>query len=226
MRNGRTSRFVVLGWIIVMIASCSYGRDQAMPTRSPTANAQVTVERAATVSATVTAQPLTPTANPQTPQAFLSSPGTPTAAIGGKLCYPSERIAPMIVYARNVDTGVTYMTQVERGELEYTITVPAPANYILFAWTTGDPFSSSRPFTTSDSFGGIYSCAGDFLGQTGWYPKTSPHWKTAQWKCYGLNTPVPLEDHTPIVVQVRPGERISDAFICDFYADRSAVPRP
>lgn len=216
MRNGRILGCIALGWIIVMIASCSYGRDQVMPSGSPTASAQVTEKQARAVDATATAEP---------PKPSPWSLGTPTAIIGGGLCYGSERIPPMIVYARNVDTGETYMTPVGEGELGYTIAVPAPASYILFAWTTGYPFGSQVPFALSESRGGMYTCAGDFLGQTGRYPKTSLHWETAQWKCYGRNTPVPLEDHTPVIVRVRPGEQISDAFICDFDIDMS-VPKP
>ncbi len=219
MCNRNALRFIVLGWVLVMVASCSYGRGQALPTRSPTASTQVVTERTSNPGATPTTGPL-----PSAPTSQLSQPtplreGMPSAIIGGRLCFGSERIPPMTVYARNIDTGATFSINVERGSLNYTLEVPAPANYIVFAWTTGDPFGST-PFAPSDSRGGMYTCAGDFVGQMQYFGKGR-----ANPKCYGPNTPVPLENHTPIVVRARPGEQISDAFICDFDIGMS-VPQP
>lgn len=63
--------------------------------------------------------------------------------ISGKLCYPSEGIPPMTIYARHVDTQETFSLAVPAGTREYQLQVP-PGSYYLFAWT-------------EDGIGGSYS---------------------------------------------------------------------
>lgn len=59
-----------------------------------------------------------------------------TAVIYGKPFYPSEYTPEMIVYARNVKTGKTYPFKVAEDAKQYKMTLPAPATYIFFSWTT------------------------------------------------------------------------------------------
>ena len=76
-------------------------------------------------AATVTLQSVAPTAQPdQQPQ-----PGV----IAGKLCYPSDYIPPMTIYAREVNAGETVSIHVPVDTARYEIGVPA-GTYIVFAW--------------------------------------------------------------------------------------------
>lgn len=59
-----------------------------------------------------------------------------TATIYGQPFYPSEYTPEMMVYARNVKTGKTYSFKVAEDARQYKMTLPAPATYIFFSWTT------------------------------------------------------------------------------------------
>jgi len=184
-----------LGWSILTltILSCGYYNQALEVTRTIPQTAIVTqvVERIITT----------------TPQP--SSAGQPAkfGIIGGKLCYPSEGIPPMTIYARNVDTHATYSIHVEKGASDYEIQIPMEGRYIVFAWTDAGAF-------TQDSRGGTFSCAGAFHGQMTYLGKNGVNLKCAD-----------REDHAPIVISVKLGETTSDAYVCDFYSEES-VPKP
>jgi hypothetical protein len=80
-----------------------------------------------------------------------SVPPNPNPAAGtimGGLCYPSEGIPPLTVYAREVNTNQTYTIQTAQNQGEYSIQVPAPGTYILFAYTDfggGGSYSQAVP---------------------------------------------------------------------------------
>lgn len=61
---------------------------------------------------------------------------TSPAIIYGKPFYPSDYTPEMMVYARNVKTGKTYPFKVAQDASQYKMTLPAPATYIFFSWTT------------------------------------------------------------------------------------------
>jgi len=73
-----------------------------------------------------------------------------TGTITGKLCYPSEYIPEMTIYARNVKTGKTLSTHVKEGTAVYKVSVP-PGRYFVFVWT--------RTEKTLGRIGGLYSRA-------------------------------------------------------------------
>lgn len=81
---------------------------------------------------------------------------TNTAIIYGKPVYPSDYTPEMMVYARNVKTGKTYQVKVAEDAKQYKMTLPAPATYIFFSWTT------QKLGTTGD---GIYSKVGAVLSE-------------------------------------------------------------
>lgn len=74
--------------------------------------------------------------------AFLSSinvsvaSSTKAAVVYGTPFYPSDYTPEMMVYARNVETGETYSLKVAQDAKKYKMTLPAPATYIFFSWTT------------------------------------------------------------------------------------------
>lgn len=74
--------------------------------------------------------------------AFLSSinvslaSSTKAAVVYGTPFYPSDYTPEMMVYARNVETGETYSLKVAQDAEKYKMTLPAPATYIFFSWTT------------------------------------------------------------------------------------------
>jgi hypothetical protein len=85
------------------------------------------------VEATVTLAPssavdVLPEATPEPP------PAPQVGILSGGLCYPSEYIPPMTIYARNADTGETWSMHVPVGTMTYEIEVPA-GNYWVFSWT-------------------------------------------------------------------------------------------
>lgn len=59
-----------------------------------------------------------------------------TATVYGTPVYPSDYTPEMTVYARNVKTGKTYPVKVAADARQYKMTLPAPATYIFFSWTT------------------------------------------------------------------------------------------
>jgi hypothetical protein len=73
-----------------------------------------------------------------------------TGTITGRLCFPSEYIPEMTIYARNVKTGKPFSTHVKEGTAVYKILVP-PGTYFVFVWT--------RPDEISRRSGGLYSRA-------------------------------------------------------------------
>lgn len=58
------------------------------------------------------------------------------AIVYGKPFYPSDYTPEMMVYARNVQTGKTYTFKIAEDAKQYKMTLPAPATYIFFSWTT------------------------------------------------------------------------------------------
>ncbi len=77
-------------------------------------------------------------------QACGGQPEGEAGAIQGKLCYPSEYIPAMTLYARDVSTGQTITLQVPENTNQYELQVPGEATYQVFAWT-------------EDGLGGSYS---------------------------------------------------------------------
>lgn len=59
-----------------------------------------------------------------------------TAVIYGTPFYPSDYTPEMMIYARNVETGKTYSLKVAQDAEQYKMTLPAPATYMFFSWTT------------------------------------------------------------------------------------------
>ncbi len=62
------------------------------------------------------------------------TPAPQVGILSGALCYPSEYIPPMTIYARNADTGETWSMHVPVDTMSYEIEVPA-GNYWVFSWT-------------------------------------------------------------------------------------------
>jgi len=141
-----------------------------------------------------------------TPETPVTPRAVEVATVRGKLCYPSEGIPPMTVYARSVRTQATYSTHVEAGA-DFEIELVAPDEYVLFAWTDAGVF-------TEESRGGVYSCIGMFTGQMGYLGKAG-----VDLTCHDP------EDHTPLIVRVEPGASVETIYVCDFYSEDS-VPRP
>jgi hypothetical protein len=77
-------------------------------------------------------------------QACSGEPEGEVAVIRGKLCYPSEYIPAMTLYARDVSTGETVTLEVPQNTRQYELQVPGEATYQVFAWT-------------ADGLGGSYS---------------------------------------------------------------------
>ncbi len=78
----------------------------------------------------------------------IAKPAKNTATVYGKSFYPSEYIPDMTVYARDVKTNKTYSVKVP-GTMTYKMSLPAPATYIFFSWTTeklGQNFGSAEKY--------------------------------------------------------------------------------
>lgn len=175
----------VLVMILLMGASLACGGSEA-----PTPRVEVLVITATFTPETKPTATLAPT--PVVNALPEASPTAPPPAplpgvISGRLCYPSEYIPAMTIYARNADTGETWTMHVPMDTLSYEFEVPA-GDYLVFAWT-------------DEGLGGSYS---EFV------------------PC-GLS--VECSDHTPVVVPVAAGQRVTGVDICDFYMEE-AVPRP
>ncbi len=129
---------------------------------------------------------------------LTATPDPGTGSITGRVCYPSEGIPPLTVYAQNVSTFELFSQEQDEGMDEYIFSGLPPAEYIVFAYTNfGDP--------AADLGGGytVYlSC------------------DNAQGQC---------ADHSPVILQLSPGQTITGADICDWYAppgDTSLPPNP
>ncbi|RPI58841.1 MAG: hypothetical protein EHM56_00710 [Chloroflexi bacterium] len=81
-------------------------------------------------------------------QACGGPPAGEAGLIRGKLCYPSEYIPAMTVYARDVDTGDTVTLEVPENTPEYELEVPGEATYQVFAWTVDGLGGSYSRFVT------------------------------------------------------------------------------
>lgn len=79
----------------------------------------------------------------------LAQPGAQRGQITGDLCYPSDWIPAMTVYARNLSLGQTFRTQRPAGSDDYALSVP-PGRYVVYSWS--DPRSSG-----ADAFGQGYT---------------------------------------------------------------------
>jgi hypothetical protein len=87
----------------------------------------------------------TPAATPDAVPATASDvEPPPPGIISGGLCFPSDYIPPMTLYARNVDTQQTFSIQVPVDTAEYRMEIPVEGTYVVFAWT-------------DSGFGGSYS---------------------------------------------------------------------
>lgn len=144
----------------------------------------------------------------KTPTPDIAQSSIHMGIISGNLCYPSEGIPPMTIYARNVDTRMTYAIHVTATN-KYEIEVPAENQYFVFGWSDAGAF-------TPDSLGGYYSCNGDFNGQMTYLGKGN-----LQLKCADADK----EDHTPLRVSVRPNETTSEIHLCD-WSNQELVPKP
>ncbi|HSJ53044.1 MAG TPA: hypothetical protein VLC52_04785 [Anaerolineae bacterium] len=81
-------------------------------------------------------------------QACGSQPPAEAGVIQGKLCYPSDYIPAMTVYAREVNTGETVTVEVPENTPEYRLEVPGEATYQVFAWTVDGLGGSYSRFVT------------------------------------------------------------------------------
>jgi hypothetical protein len=82
---------------------------------------------------------------------FQTCGGQPAAGVGvirGKLCYPSEYIPAMTLYARDVTTGETVTLDVPENTPQYELQVPGEASYQVFAWTVDGLGGSYSRFVT------------------------------------------------------------------------------
>lgn len=77
-------------------------------------------------------------------QACGNQPQGQAGTIRGMLCYPSEYIPAMTIYARDTITGETIAGEVPENTAQYELQVPGEATYQVFAWT-------------ADGLGGSYS---------------------------------------------------------------------
>lgn len=121
--------------------------------------------------------------------------------ITGELCYPSDWIPAMTVYARNLSTGQTFRTAKPEGSESYSLSVPS-GRYHVFSWS--DPASSGvdpigQGYTDRQSQ--CYGLAAD-----------------AQVRCLRQFSEARLE-----VVHVPPGERVGSIDPCDY---PETIPRP
>lgn len=73
-----------------------------------------------------------------------------TATIYGSSFYPSDYIPEMLIYARNIETGKTYSVKVPEEAYEYKMSLPAPATYIFFSWTTDKTDSEGAVLSECD----------------------------------------------------------------------------
>ncbi|HSJ53299.1 MAG TPA: hypothetical protein VLC52_06080 [Anaerolineae bacterium] len=74
---------------------------------------------------------------PTATSAALSADTPMPAAAGtitGRLCYPSDYIPAMTIYARNVDSQETASVTTVQNATSYELQVPA-GTYVVFAWT-------------------------------------------------------------------------------------------
>jgi hypothetical protein len=195
MRSARWVPRLLWTTLALMASSCNPARPQSV---------EVTRIVPQTVVVTqVVEKIVTPTLAPE-----KSSPLVNLGIISGNLCYPSEGIPPLTVYALNVDTQVAYALHVQETD-EFQIQVPAEGRYTVFAWTDAGAF-------TPDSLEGHYSCAGDFLGQMSYLGKGSIHLQC---------TDADKESHTPLIVTVKPNETTANIYICD-WSSQEIVPKP
>ncbi len=125
---------VVLGMALLLGAGLACGRSASTPkVEVLMITATFTPEAAAPVEPTATLAPISASdelpAAPPTPR-----PAPQVGVLSGGLCYPSDYIPALTIYARNVDTGETWSMSVPMDTLTYEMEVP-PGNYIVFAWT-------------------------------------------------------------------------------------------
>lgn len=124
-------------------------------------------------------------------------PDAQNGQITGKLCYPSEWIPAMTVYAQNLTTGQTIRTMRPADSTDYVFSVP-PGRYLVYSWS--DPESSG-----ADAFGQGYADSS---------------------ACDALTPAAAATCHSNAklaVVDVAPGARISSIDLCDY---PKAIPQP
>ncbi|RPI85181.1 MAG: hypothetical protein EHM41_11515 [Chloroflexi bacterium] len=68
-----------------------------------------------------------------TERAIPMTPTPTTGQVRGQVCYPSERIPPMMVYFLNDSTGDLVDLQTGANQSRYQVDLPA-GKYIAFAW--------------------------------------------------------------------------------------------
>jgi hypothetical protein len=130
---------LLLTLVLFLLASCGPGgdADNVTPTTTPTVTASLTGISTPIFTPTVTST--------QTAIFTLTPIPTPTnsgsigeATISGWIGYPSEGWCPeMNLYVRNTTDERLYVENWNTGECEFSITIPAPGQYILFAWPVG-----------------------------------------------------------------------------------------
>jgi len=81
-------------------------------------------------------------------QACGGQPAGDVGVIWGKLCYPSEYIPAMTLYARDMSTGETVTLEVPENTPQYELRVPGDASYQVFAWTVDGLGGSYSRFVT------------------------------------------------------------------------------
>ena len=180
-------------FLFLSAVACSSGWQQTVQVTTDLPETPVPTESVGRV--TSLSPQLTGTAGPQV-----------IAVVSGRLCYPSEAIPPMTVYAREVESQATYSVHVA-GANDFELLVPTPGQYVLFGWTDAGVF-------TEESLGGIHSCHGVFVGQMNYLGKD------------GVDLPCgDPEDHTPLVLDLDVAENVDNIYVCDFYSQQS-VPKP
>ena len=117
-----------IGEALPTIEAAATGLGETLPTvqAEMTRIAQLVTENAPAYQGTMTAIVATADALAGVGQ---STPGTVTGAV----CYPSEMIPPMIIYAQNIATGALVELS-HQTATQYTMTVP-PGDYYFFAYT-------------------------------------------------------------------------------------------
>ena len=132
------------------------------------------------------------------------------AEVKGNLCYPSDYIPSMTIYAKNITTAKTYAIHTKENAKQYIIKLPAPSAYIFFSWINKDEQKIEA--------GGIYSMF-SIEGNIACEAKgISPESE----EC--------LLSHMPVSVPLKANQKLSGIDICDYYYPfedaEKYVPKP
>lgn len=203
-KTRRNSSFVLLGFLVVLLASACNNTPTTKPDESTD---QLSTIVAATLTARFsqgtdtqvvqkTTEPtkiVTPTEiytdTPEPTKTLTPSPTTIEMNVVGRICFPGGEIPPMTAYFENTKNGTFLELPIQKDQTSYEANLQ-PGTYIAYAWL--EDFSR----------GGLYS------------------------RAVACGMKIGCDDHTLLPFIVSGRKVLSDIDLCDWFAGPFNVPYP